>query len=625
MSVFLELQAEHQTLLAQQSDFRPPVDSSEELSSSVKEQELLEQVQEYIRRVRQESHQVASPHERDQLRANIRYWSGYVFEQTGTYPNTELAPASDLAPDNTGLLRAPLIIAGLVILLIIALGAAVFGLMNNNAAEIAATQTRNSEIEATNESATQTVGAIQTEVTPLTETPTLVNTSTSTPSSTPSLTPTSTATATATPMPTPTETPTPALPGLFAQLIYPEDGTEVQPRTTLTGTFMLRESWSIHVLLQPFSQGRVWVPVPDFFQVPEGQSSGTWSLEVNFGEGAELESPEQYRIQIVVANNDQTRELLERSVETGFQEIPNELIPYAPVTTVFRRAYHEINEIRVVYSAGTGLELPDIVTIRPDGSDFRQITFTPLVGERDPSLSPDGRKIVYVRWDPIDNFTNVEQSLWMMDSDGQNQTLLVRESGMEYERPFWSPDGRYIAYSIPNRRQIFIYDVMTKENSSVADGRFPSWLPDGSGVVYNGRDFNLHQLTFDQIGDTLELISPIETQLTDNPDTNDTHPAVSPDGNMVAFTSALSNSLEIRILDLQTLEVRSLTSGLSHQFPSWHPDGQEVFFESFADLMWSIWVVTIDGNNLRVITSEDSLQSFRPYLGFMEAFLPLDP
>ena len=52
----------------------------------------IDNIQEYIELVRKKSEQIVSPKERDQLRTILRYWSGYVFEQTGQYPNTELRP-----------------------------------------------------------------------------------------------------------------------------------------------------------------------------------------------------------------------------------------------------------------------------------------------------------------------------------------------------------------------------------------------------------------------------------------------------------------------------------------------------------------------------------------------------
>jgi len=73
-----ELQTQHESLLAKQAS----------------NEDILDEVHAYIRQVRQDSSRVTSPQARDQLRANLRYWAGYVYERTGEYPNLELAPAT---------------------------------------------------------------------------------------------------------------------------------------------------------------------------------------------------------------------------------------------------------------------------------------------------------------------------------------------------------------------------------------------------------------------------------------------------------------------------------------------------------------------------------------------------
>lgn len=77
MTVFKDLQERHEHLLKL-------------LESSG---DILEEAGEYIVKVRKDSALVSSPEERDTLRANLRYWASYVYEYTGTYPNSDLAPA----------------------------------------------------------------------------------------------------------------------------------------------------------------------------------------------------------------------------------------------------------------------------------------------------------------------------------------------------------------------------------------------------------------------------------------------------------------------------------------------------------------------------------------------------
>ena len=74
---FRQLQSRHEELLKLLED----------------EAEVLPEVQAYIRAVRSESSRVTEAQDRDQLRANLRYWASFVHESTGVYPSTDLAPA----------------------------------------------------------------------------------------------------------------------------------------------------------------------------------------------------------------------------------------------------------------------------------------------------------------------------------------------------------------------------------------------------------------------------------------------------------------------------------------------------------------------------------------------------
>lgn len=80
MSKYALLQTEHQRLL-------------ERKEAGESAPELLRAVQDYIEHCKSEAADVSDPRDRSQLRANLRYWGSYVFEQTGLYPDTTLLPA----------------------------------------------------------------------------------------------------------------------------------------------------------------------------------------------------------------------------------------------------------------------------------------------------------------------------------------------------------------------------------------------------------------------------------------------------------------------------------------------------------------------------------------------------
>jgi len=79
-----KLQTEHQRLLAQREAGGDP-------------QALLKDIRAYITQARVAAGEITTPRDRDQLRANLRFWAAFVFDQTGTYPDATLRP-SNLGP-----------------------------------------------------------------------------------------------------------------------------------------------------------------------------------------------------------------------------------------------------------------------------------------------------------------------------------------------------------------------------------------------------------------------------------------------------------------------------------------------------------------------------------------------
>ena len=282
MRIFEELQARHEVLLAQQAE----------------DADILDEVQRYLKEVRQKSSHVAAAQQRDQLRANLRYWSSYVYEQTGTYPSVDLAPVGATSHPAAPARRpiALLVVAGMVLLVVLALGASFLF---------------SGGIGQGSEENTRTPGQVVE------------------------------STATATPLPpataTPPPTPTPNMAGIVVQLNNLQDGDAIAPGARLSGSYRnLRPGWSIHVLLQPISQGGRLFPLAPYVLVQRGMTAGEWSIEAEFGEASALANPEQYNIILAVAVNDATRALLESAVENGFDEVPQEVILLPQVTTVVR-------------------------------------------------------------------------------------------------------------------------------------------------------------------------------------------------------------------------------------------------------------------------------------------------
>lgn len=605
MSSFLNLQQEHERLLTSMQ--KGTLDLREIIS--------------YLDKIRIDSAQIGSIEKREQLRANARFWAGYIYDRTGEYPNTELLPAT-FRQDNKRPLRPgvlPIVVVTAVI------GVALFLLLSGYLSTLGlstSTPMPSATFEAVVES-------------PSAPTPLLTSTSEPLPTATtvatrPSrLSPTPEATATATSINTV---------GISVQLLNPQDGQTVQPREILRGNYTnLRAGWTIHAILQPISGGGLMFPLPAFFTVPNRQSSSDWEFEAIFGKDTELEEPEQYNVFMVVANSEAGRVFLQNNADTGFDTLPEEVIPFQQVTTVLRPAYKHVSGVRLFFSRflPSNITPLDIYNTQLDGTEISQITNTPIQNELYASISPNGQQIAYVEFVPTAGSGASPLALpglWVSDSNGDNPILIAGDEFIGYERPLWSPDGRYVAFSAlaSNQRQIFFYDMVTSQIQQVTTDplgtRFPSWLPDGTGVIYNRANFDLHRLDFSVRDGEILLDELEESSVYRDLTGNATHPAISPDGSKVAFTLAKPGSeaiREIHLLDLTTMEVIWLTTGENHQFPSWHPNGQTIFFEA-DDGFEGIWAIDVDGSNLRRIAFDEFSTAVRPYVGFVDTYLLLE-
>lgn len=80
----------------------------------------------------------------------------------------------------------------------------------------------------------------------------------------------------------------------------------------------------------------------------------------------------------------------------------------------------------------------EIWSMRPDGTDVRQITTGSPAGNLSVDVSPDGKHIVFV------TDRGGRSNVWRVDADGRNPKQLTRGDGES--RPDVSPDGRWVYY-----------------------------------------------------------------------------------------------------------------------------------------------------------------------------------
>jgi len=431
-------------------------------------QDFTKEVKDYIEEAKRGGSYISSSRERDQLRANLRYWANYVYSIDKTFPDTELAPSS--VADRSFLPTTTIGVITIVVLGIAVLAGGIFASRANFT---------NSE-----NPATKTALPLMT--------PTAVPPTQALQTSEPGLA---------------TEAPvSPSGGSDDVVLTSPQNGDNVPPRIVFTGTYTnLKPDSSIHILLV---KSDTVFPVKDYVTISQDFTRGEWKMEASLYQNPDdLERAESFVVVPAVCFDNSCRETLSNSVETGIaiDSLPSQFafeLYQDTSRVVFRNAYQAINEARLVYSIFYANESSyDLYTCKPDGSDARRIKLTPDYSELYPNLSPDGTKIVYVKRLRETSGAGHIYAIAIMDSNGENDYEITNRTKNVLESPQWSPDSLYVSYAMGDTSQssnnadwnIHIYEFSTQIDTTVFekpekfDHRYHTWLPNVNSIIFNAR------------------------------------------------------------------------------------------------------------------------------------------
>ena len=225
-------------------------------------------------------------------------------------------------------------------------------------------------------------------------------------------------------------------------------------------------------------------------------------------------------------------------------------------------------------------------------------------GPMDPTWSPDGRWIAF----------SMRGDIWKVPAEGGTAIALTRGPAYYFE-PAWSPDGASIALTVDLNRNLEIgvvpatggevHIIASHPQVDIA----PAWSPDGKGLYFSSArsgSFAVYYVALDS-GNVTPIAGLQGAQL---------QPAPSPDGKFLAYIAPVRGHLGsggIWIKPLPDGEPRLVhyEETSFHAKPKWSPDSSALIFTSEAAGTADIAAVPAQGGSVARLTF-DSADEFSP-------------
>jgi len=245
-----------------------------------------------------------------------------------------------------------------------------------------------------------------------------------------------------------------------------------------------------------------------------------------------------------------------------------------------------------------------ICIINADGRGFRRLTTDDTKQHYYPSLSPDGKSVVYAAFLQANIYEIYEMNL----ATGKVVQLTNKLGNLN--APEISPDGKHIIFKTwsanTDKNVIWMMDRDGKNADKVSRvvGWDPTWSPDGQTILFaSDMDGAIQLFRMRTNGKELHRVSSL--------------PAIrgrsdwSPDGQLIVTYSGEPWHHEVYLMNVDGSNARVLSSaGGNSQGASFSPDGQWVTFTAYYDHPGDdhgceIYIMRIDGTELRRITDND--------------------
>ena len=272
---------------------------------------------------------------------------------------------------------------------------------------------------------------------------------------------------------------------------------------------------------------------------------------------------------------------------------------------------------RYLVPAGTvSEEVPKFVS-------FAQVTDQPG-GETTPSLSPDGKSVVYAK------LLDGDADLYVLRVGGRNPVQLTPDSPDPDTQPAFSPDGERIAFrSERDGGGVFLMAASGESVTRLTNsGYSPAWSPDGSQIVVSFGTFVAPNGIMGGDNTLSNGLSVVDVKTGQARTLGVPGRALQPNwssgGHRIAFWGVRGKSGQRDIWTIAADGTDAAHGGVPvtddaalDWSPTWSPDGQYLYFSSTRGGPMNLWRVRIDERTGQVLSLPEPVTTPSTWSGFL--------